>query len=280
MWGDDVPPAGRCRRRTRRRDDWLVRLCVLLGAVVVGVFAAPAVARAADPLGAEQLLTEADAMAAQAEALVPQSTGAALSPMSTAAAPPAPSAPDAPAAAPDAPAAAIVADAESTVTEALASAPTTTAEVAPARAPLPAARPATGDRRAHRVTRVRSRSTSIVRAHTTVRVSTRIVDNGVVVEQAKTVLRAGAATRAHARSMRAAGARSAVPQPPRLPLPLPPQDLNSSGAAGGQGVSVPLLFGALAAVPFLVIFAFLSRALPRPAFRKPRRLVHLPWHPG
>jgi hypothetical protein len=64
------------------------------------------------------------------------------------------------------------------------------------------------------------------------------------------------------------------------PVPLPPQDLTSSGQGGGQGQLMPLVVGALAAVLLIFAFELLRRVLSRPAIRKPRRISLPPWHPG
>jgi hypothetical protein len=84
-------------------------------------------------------------------------------------------------------------------------------------------------------------------------------------------------SRARAQHKAPAGA---VPQ--RLPpAPLPPRpDMTSSGQGGGQGSVQPLLLAALAAVLGFFTLSLLPRVLPRPAFRKPRRIVLPPWHPG
>jgi len=60
---------------------------------------------------------------------------------------------------------------------------------------------------------------------------------------------------------------------------VPPQNSNGS-AEGGSGTTAPLLVAALTAALFYFFFEFLSRLLPRSAFRKRRRLALPPWHPG
>jgi hypothetical protein len=118
------------------------------------------------------------------------------------------------------------------------------------------------------------------------------VSRSTLVSSARSALEAGATSRATlvvgaARSQRAPRARAkhnapagAVPQ--RLPpAPLPPRpDMTSSGQGGGQGSVQPLLLAALAAVLGFFLLSLLPRVLPRPAFRKPRRIVLPPWHPG
>jgi hypothetical protein len=56
--------------------------------------------------------------------------------------------------------------------------------------------------------------------------------------------------------------------------------MSSAGQGGGQGLLLPLVLGALAALLALFGFALLPRVLPLPAFRKPRRIVLPPWRPG
>jgi hypothetical protein len=75
--------------------------------------------------------------------------------------------------------------------------------------------------------------------------------------------------------------RSAVPERPRFPGPAPPRpDASSAGQSSGQNTPVPSLLAALAGLLFIIGFHFLPRLLPLPAFRKPRRIVLPPWHPG
>jgi hypothetical protein len=85
------------------------------------------------------------------------------------------------------------------------------------------------------------------------------------------------------RTVRAASRpqHSAVPRWPRPPGPLPPRpDGSSAGLSGGQSSPVPQLPAALAALLLAIGFEFLPRALPTSAFRKPRGVALLPWHPG
>jgi hypothetical protein len=75
--------------------------------------------------------------------------------------------------------------------------------------------------------------------------------------------------------------RSAPPQPPRLPGPMPPRpDASSFGQSGGQNAPVPLLLATLLGVLAVFALHFLPRLLPLLAFRKPRRIVLPSWHPG
>jgi hypothetical protein len=95
------------------------------------------------------------------------------------------------------------------------------------------------------------------------------------------------AGRAQNGTARAAGAspketRGPTPQrPPRLPLPPQPgPGATLSGQGGGHGPLMPLLLGVLAGALLMMAFEFLPRALPPKAFRKPRLIALLPWHPG
>jgi len=56
--------------------------------------------------------------------------------------------------------------------------------------------------------------------------------------------------------------------------------MTSSGQAGGQSQPVPLLLVALAATLSFLGLRFLPRALPLPAWRKPRHTVIPSWKPG
>jgi hypothetical protein len=101
-------------------------------------------------------------------------------------------------------------------------------------------------------------------------------------ERVQVVTRASARIRS-AGSAAAPKRRSSLP-PNREPLPPAPgpdrPDMSSAGQGGGQGVLLPLVLGALAAVLVIFAFALLPRVIPLPAFRKPRRIVLPPWHPG
>jgi hypothetical protein len=138
----------------------------------------------------------------------------------------------------------------------------------------------------HVVPRARKRSTSkaVLSTHVSLAVSaaarsvtTTSVARITVHERVQTASRSRAAARP---------AGAAPPGRRHAPEPLPPApgpngpDTSSAGQSGGQGVLLPLVLAALAAALALFGFALLPRALPLPAFRKPRRIVLPPWHPG
>ena len=75
-----------------------------------------------------------------------------------------------------------------------------------------------------------------------------------------------------------AGATSPRPLPPLPPGPEP--GLTAPGQGGVPGPLLPLLIAALAAALAFASFPFVSRWLPRSAFRKPRRVALAVWHPG
>jgi len=75
--------------------------------------------------------------------------------------------------------------------------------------------------------------------------------------------------------------RSAPPDRPQAPVPVPPRpDSSSAGQSGGQGTPGPSVIAGLSALLFVFGFQFLPRLLPLLAFRKPRRIVLPAWHPG
>jgi hypothetical protein len=75
-----------------------------------------------------------------------------------------------------------------------------------------------------------------------------------------------------------AGATSPRPLPPVPPGPAP--GLTAPGQGGVPGPLLPLLIAAFAAALAFASFPFMSRRLPRSAFRKPRRVALAVWHPG
>ena len=75
------------------------------------------------------------------------------------------------------------------------------------------------------------------------------------------------------------GSTSPRPLPPVPPGPDGP-GLTSPGLGGVPGPLLPLLVAALAAALAFASFPFVSRRLPRSAFRKPRRVALAVWHPG
>ncbi len=227
-------------------------------------------ARASDNSGTEQLIQHADAAAAieEAQALVSQVVASTSSAVATASAATPPSA--------SAIAAAVKTEAMKTVAEALAPAATAASTYGQAGQPPPqplASRAVPHARHGRESTRPHRRA-----AHRSF---------GLGAQQSPATASSGAALPAAPPPVtprhRDAAARDdgsgAVPhQLP--PLPLPPQSPTAGAQAGGQGTAGPPVAGALAAAVLVLFFVFLSRLLPRSAFRKPRRLALPPWHPG
>ena len=258
---------------------WLARACALAGAIVCSGLAGPGTARAAGPGGID-VAAEIDAALAEVDAVVPQAPARQEQSVTlnvagaTTVNIPAPPA------------------AESVETEAAAatqpvamaaSAPITTTPTSPASAP--AAPLGAGPAREHGAAKVSGRpkrppSVVGVVSRTTLLSSAQSTTDVVVTSRVTLVTheaRSPRPPRARAQHNAPAGA---VPQ--RLPpAPLPPRpDMTSSGQGGGQGSVQPLLLAALAAVFGFFTLSLLPRVLPRPAFRKPRRIVLPPWHPG
>jgi hypothetical protein len=266
------------------------RVCALVGAILCGVLVAPGMARAADPFGTEQLLNEADAAIAQATAQISQQTAQAAAQVS----PPNPTAhvsqEPAKSWSSAAPASSNVSSAQplDQAEAAVASAVTEAARVAssvgsaaPAKAWNGAAAPAQPAPRA--VTR-RARPPAHREKASAVRPALpRISEQSTLQNVATPRVALSTSAQVHASDTRRSPKPVAGAAPQRLPpLPLPPRpDTTSSGqGGGGQGPPVQLVVGALAAMLFLLGFQLLPRVLPRPAFRKPRRIALPPWHPG
>ena len=258
---------------------WLARVCALAGAVVCSGLAAPGTARAAGPGGIdvsaeiEAALAEVDAVLPQAPAPEEQSVTLNLAGSTTVNIPAPPAA-------------------ESVETEVAAatqpvamasSAPIATTPANPESAP--AAPRGAGLAREHGPAKVSGRPKrpgSVVGAvsRTTLLSSAQSTTDVVVTSRVTLITREARSPRPpRARAQHKAPA-GAVPQ--RLPpAPLPPRpDMTSSGQGGGQGSVQPLLLAALAAVFGFFTLSLLPRVFPRPAFRKPRRIVLPPWHPG
>lgn len=258
---------------------WLARVCALAGAIVCSGLAGPGTARAAGPGGID-VSAEIDAALAEVDAVVPQpparqgqSVTLNLAGATTVNIP-----------AP--PAADIVEKEVAAVTQPVAmaaSAPIATTPTSPESAP--AAPLGAGPAREHGATKVSGRprrppSVVGVVSPTTLLSSAQSTTDAVVTSRVTLVTREARSPRPpRARAQHKAPA-GAVPQ--RLPpAPLPPRpDMTSSGQGGGQGSVQPLLLAALAAVLGFFTLSLLPRVLPRPAFRKPRRIVLPPWHPG
>ncbi len=266
-------------RAAGRGVPWLARVCALAGAIVCGGLAGPGTARAAGPGGidvsaeVEAALAEVDAVVPQAPARQEQSVtlNDAGATTGNIPAPPAAESVEKEAAAATQPVAMA------------ASAPIATTPASPESAP--AAPLGAGPAREHGPAKVSGRpkrppSVVGVVSRTTLLSSAQSTTDVVVTSRVTLVTREARSPRPpRARAQHNAPA-GAVPQ--RLPpAPLPPRpDMTSSGQGGGQGSVQPLLLAALAAVFGFFTLSLLPRVLPRPAFRKPRRIVLPPWHPG
>jgi hypothetical protein len=261
-----------------RGAPWLARVCALAGAIVCSGLAAPGTARAAGPGGID---VSAEIEAALAvDAVVPQ--------------PPAPEeqsvtlnvAGATTVNIPAPPAADSVETEVAAVTQPVAMAASAPITTTPTSAEsVPAAALGAGPAREHGAAKVSGRpkrppSVVGVVSRTTLLSSAQSTTDVVVTSRVTLVTREARSPRPpRARAQHNAPA-GAVPQ--RLPpAPLPPRpDMTSSGQGGGQGSVQPLLLVALATVLGFFTLSLLPRVLPRPAFRKPRRIVLPPWHPG
>lgn len=268
----------------------LVRVCAFVVALAFcGGLAAPGIARAADPLGINEVSGEVQAALAEVDATVPEAAvaesagSAALASVSTPLA-----APVAPPAAGDGPIA--MAAAAEPVVAVLSTSGATMVEIPRPAAVLsgntPVAVVLSGrSERTHTLVRAtarsKSRRTKGALGSSAGESSEQIAAARAVVSS-RSVLTTGAARVTRARDARPkdkAPAGAGPQQPPPVPLP-PRPDMTSSGQAGGQGLLLPLVTAALAAALAIFAFEVLRRVLPRSAFRKPRRIELPPWHPG
>ena len=261
-----------------RGAPWLARVCALAGAIVCSGLAAPGPARAAGPGGIDvsaeiEAALAVDAVVPQPPAPEEQSVTLNVAGATTVNIPAPPAA-----------------DSVETEIEAVtqpvamaASAPITTTPTSAES--VPAAALGAGPAREHGAAKVSGRpkrppSVVGVVSRTTLLSSAQSTTDVVVTSRVTLVTREARSPRPpRARAQHNAPA-GAVPQ--RLPpAPLPPRpDMTSSGQGGGQGSVQPLLLAALAAGFAFFTLSLLPRVLPRPAFRKPRRIVLPPWHPG
>jgi hypothetical protein len=260
---------------------WLARACAFAGAIVCSGLAGPGTARGAGPVGID-VSAEVEAALAEVDAVVPQApTREGQSVTLNVAVPP------------TAPA---TAEVDGAITEiAAATEPVATAASTPispaslgagSSAEAPGVEPSHGTVPPHSlVVQARSRSSS-ERAAVSLSARSTVMSSAHSTAEASVTSRTVLVT-GSARTTRAAGARPkhnppAGVEPQRLPpAPLPPRpDMTSSGQGGGQGSVQPLVLGALAGVLGFFLLSLLPRVLPRPAFRKPRRIVLPPWHPG
>ena len=274
---------------------WRARGCVLAAAIVCAGVAGPGSASAADTFGIDSLVGDIQAeVSTELAAVVPQPAAAGVQRGVSGAADAAQAAADEipTAAEPVAPSTLEVMDAASSAqTRAPGSPPDAVyLTVFPAGAEATEHVTWTSDR-VHVVPRffrsssrrsvVRSRGSLAVSA--TARSESTVSGGGEVSvhQRVQAMARAGNASRSGGA---APPPRHSGLPPNREPLPPGPgperPDMSSAGQGGGQGLLLPLVLGALAALLALFGFALLPRVLPLPAFRKPRRIVLPPWRPG
>ena len=252
-----------------RPDHGRVRVCALVAVIACGVLAVPATARS-DPFSLAQLQQDAGTATIDAQALQQANTAIAhaqalASQELTATRPTSGST-----------STAGVEEAAKVVSHVIASveAASTSATVTPPpREQRPASPPAAHPSRHRSAPRLHRSAASVLSAGWARPVADTSSLRTTGAARSAGPPRAAARRRGSARSD-----RSADLGPHRLPpLPVPPQGLN--GTTEGGGSAPPPLVAALAAL-VLVLFEFMSRLLPRSAFRKPRRLALPPWHPG
>jgi hypothetical protein len=283
-------PANSAGTTGRALVSWRARLCALAGAIAYCGVAGPGVARAADSLGIDELTNQAETLVySEINAPIPAQNGGAVGIAATAIAASIPSAPAAPTPAEDAiippvveaavpPAAAPLLTMGSSSTEGPPAAPPVTA--------LPRGQP--GEQpRAAKVPGRAGRPRAAVRTPTGLTIPSRALERNVLAANGgasggRTVLGAGSTAQGRSPSRARREAPAGVRQPqPLPPVPLPPRpDASPAGQVVGQGLLLPLMLAALAAALAGFAFEFLPRALPRSAFRKPRRIALQLWHPG
>lgn len=234
-----------------------------------GVLAVPAIARAQDQSGAQQMLQQANVAMADAPKMVSQeiaSTSAAISA----------SLGRTPATAPAA-ATAVETEAMATVSEGIESARTdwTASSDAPSAkpAPPPPQRPAPRPGRHQQRDKKTLRAPRSAAPSASVAWGQRVGGNAPNLSSIAT----SPAPRGH-RSRPDGSPRSVSHRLP--PMPTPTEDLSGTAQAGGASTFAPSVVAAAAAALLVVFLEILSRLLPRSAFRKPRRLALPPWHPG
>ena len=260
-----------------RRVLWLARACVFAGVILCSVLAGPGTARAAGPGGID-VSAEVDAALAEVDAAVAQ--------------------------VPTREEESVTGNVAGTTTVNIPAPPAAegvSSEIAAATQPVPMATPAQATSASPGGTPAAPKGAGLARERDAGNVSRRpkqphsvggVVSLSTLASSAPSTTEVFVTSRAtlvtrEARGPRPPRARAqhnapagAVPQ--RLPpAPLPPRpDMTSSGQGGGQGSAQPLLLAALGAVLGFFTLSLLPRILPRPAFRKPRRIVLPPWHPG
>ena len=265
----DVSPP-RAGRRARNA-------CALGAAIACGLVI-PATAHAADPFGTAQLVQEVNAAVTQATAMVPQASAAgAVAPvdqsktMEAATKSLEVATKQAAAVASNA-----VAEAQrATQSATVASVPSVAGPAT--RAPAKKAHRRTAGHR-HRGARPSSAPQSSLRGS----LLAATAGGAARLQASPSMALAGRPQSSGAPASRATRKPTRPSLPDRSPpLPRTPQPgAAMTGQGGGQGPLTPLVVGALAAVLLIMTFEFLPRALPPKAFRKPRLIALLPWHPG
>jgi hypothetical protein len=278
--GGGRSPRRRVAAPAGRSDHGCVRVCALVAVIACGVLAVPATARS-DPFGTVQALQQADTTAttdaqAQQQAATVMSDAQALASQELAATSSLVSKAIAGGPASGAGVETVTTETISDATAAVgATAKSTMPTPPPPQDKSPASSPVSHPSRHRTYARAHRRAASVAPAEwARPAASTSSLRTTDAAPSARPT-RATASGRGSVTSDR--GPR---PGPHRLPpLPVPSQGLNGA-VEGGGSTPPPLLVAALGAALFLVFFEFLSRLLPRSAFRKPRRLVLPPWHPG
>jgi hypothetical protein len=296
--------SGRSSLAPRRAVPWAARVCVLVGAIVCGGLAGPGAARAADSFGIDGLSEQIEAAAvsevnsALAAPVGGSAGGQAIEGAAQQIAKSIPSAASGSAAPAAGASTAPIASSAKSADAAPASSPISfmsseleSPPVAPLEAALQgservAAKPSGRLEKPHSTARAAARTSAAVTrvslgSSTTVESSIHASAWSSV--RTRSVISTGSSSRT-----RSTGARDKHPAPsgatwppPLPPAPLPPRpDLSSAGQNGGQGLLLPLVMAAIAAVLAIFCFEFLPRLLPRMAFRRPRRIAIPPWRPG
>jgi hypothetical protein len=252
--------------------------CVLAGAIACA-FVIPATAHAADPFGTAQLVQQVNAAVTQATATVPQASGAGaltrVDPSKTMEA--ATKSLEVATKQAAAVASNAAADAQrATQSAVVASVPSAAGRTT--RLPAKKAHQRSAGHR-HRSAGRSSKPQSALRPRSSLLPST---DGGAArLSASPSMAPAGRPQSSGAPASRATPKPTRPSLPQRSPPPRTPQPGAAvTGQGGGQGPLTPLVVGALAAVLLMMTFEFLPRSLPPKAFRKPRLIALLPWHPG
>jgi hypothetical protein len=269
-------------------------------AMVCGLAAAPATARAADPFGTgalvQQVNDQVNAALAQAGTAVPSAPAVPVDARQLVAQviPRAVSAQPAPTTASSGSEAALALAAGAPAVSVPTPAPAAGAKTWAAAGPRPTGEKPRARRHHTRVhAKARAKTSAMERPTASPRPApsggfpSALGGGGYNATRTAIVSHARATATASARIRRAPSARPsrnapAGVEPQRLPpVPLPPgPGIASPDQGGGQGSVMPLVVGAIAAAIVILGFPLLPRTLPRPAFRKPRPIAFPPWRPG